>query len=295
MAITLHNPYANLSGGRWLRGNLHTHTTASDGKRPHQEVIDDYAARGYGFLMISDHDVYTGPEDYAKFDSRGMVLIPGNEVTARGPHLLHVNADRRIAPYGLRQGVINQINRTQGFCIVNHPNWAKNFDHCSALRMNEWMDYVGVEIFNGVCLRQEGSAYALGKWDIVLNDCRQIWGFANDDSHWAEGDVELGWNVAYVKEKSVAGVCAALKAGQFYPSTGIVITSIEVEGNRVRVVTENATRMVALRELGRRIAVVDDKAIEFTAPDDATYVRVECLGDREKFAWTQPFFNAAVI
>ena len=73
--------YSDLSGGNWVKGNLHAHTTASDGERPHQEVIDDYADRGYGFLMISDHDIYTSEEDYARHDSRGMILIPGNEIT----------------------------------------------------------------------------------------------------------------------------------------------------------------------------------------------------------------------
>ena len=32
----IEHPYQNLSGGRWLVGNLHTHTTASDGERDHQ-------------------------------------------------------------------------------------------------------------------------------------------------------------------------------------------------------------------------------------------------------------------
>jgi len=35
------NPYAELSGGQWLKGNLHTHTTRIDGARPTQAVIDD--------------------------------------------------------------------------------------------------------------------------------------------------------------------------------------------------------------------------------------------------------------
>ncbi len=47
-------------------------------------MIDDYAARGYDFLMISDHDIHTSPEDYAALDARGLVLIPGNEITRRG-------------------------------------------------------------------------------------------------------------------------------------------------------------------------------------------------------------------
>ena len=64
----IEHPYENLKDGRWLMGNLHTHTTASDGQREHQAVIDDYVGRGYGFLMISDHDILTNDEIYSKFE-----------------------------------------------------------------------------------------------------------------------------------------------------------------------------------------------------------------------------------
>ena len=57
-----------------------------------QEVIDKYALLGYQFLMISDHDYLTSQEELNLSDSRGMVLIPGNEISQNGPHLLHVNA-----------------------------------------------------------------------------------------------------------------------------------------------------------------------------------------------------------
>jgi len=41
------NPYADLSAGNWVRGNLHAHTTASDGKLLPQELVDAYAKLGY--------------------------------------------------------------------------------------------------------------------------------------------------------------------------------------------------------------------------------------------------------
>ena len=37
----IEHPYADLSGGRWLVGNLHAHTTASDGQRDHQDDRPD--------------------------------------------------------------------------------------------------------------------------------------------------------------------------------------------------------------------------------------------------------------
>ncbi len=39
-----------------LKGNLHAHTTFSDGRRPIREVIGRYRELGYDFLAITDHE-----------------------------------------------------------------------------------------------------------------------------------------------------------------------------------------------------------------------------------------------
>jgi len=80
MDYLLQNPYLDSSFG-WLKGNLHTHTAQSDGGQPPQEIVDDYAARGYGFLMLSDHDKLTDP---GTLKNRGMVLLLGYELSAQG-------------------------------------------------------------------------------------------------------------------------------------------------------------------------------------------------------------------
>lgn len=286
----LNHPYTQLTGGRWLRGNLHTHTTRSDGERSPQAVLDDYASRGYDFLMISDHDKHTTADDYQAWDPHNMIMIPGNEVTFRGPHMLHVNSDRKVEPDPDRQAVIGDVNATQGFVIANHPNWQEGFDHCPLEQLDTWTGYAGIEIYNGTIGRLHGSPYATNKWDMLLARGRRIWGFANDDSHLAIGDTALGWNTAYVHDPTPAGVAAALEAGRFFASTGVTITSIHVDGKRIRIETENARRIVALREVGQRFAVADATCIEVDYPDDAAYVRFECWGDGEQFAWTQPFW-----
>ena len=39
-----------------LRGNLHAHTTFSDGHRAPRELLAEYEARGYDFLAVTDHE-----------------------------------------------------------------------------------------------------------------------------------------------------------------------------------------------------------------------------------------------
>lgn len=285
------HPYGELTGGAWLKGNLHTHSTRSDGAHEPQEVIDRYAAAGYDFLMMSDHDVYTSDEDYAALNQKGLIMIPGNEVSARGVHILDVYADNLVPPHDDRQQVIDEINAGRGFPIVTHPNWDTEFDHCSHDKMRGWQNYAGLEIYNGVIGRLPGSPYATNHWDRLLNQGRRVWGYAHDDFHDAgAGDLGLGWNVVYAAERSVEAVVAALREGRFYASTGVVISAIEVDSNRIRLETENAERIVALRDTARRFAVIDSASAEVEVPDDARYVRFECWGRGEQFAWTQPFW-----
>jgi len=291
MSRQLVHPYTPLAGARWLRGNLHTHTNRSDGLCTPQQVIDDYAARGYDFLAITDHDRVWTDDDCAALDAKGMTLIAGNEITDGGPHLLHIHPTRLIDPAGPREQVIQNAAADRGFVVVNHPNWQERFDHCPLPRLLAWTDYIGMEIYNGVIGRLDGSPYATNKWDMLLAAGRRIWGLANDDSH-APMDVGLGWNMVCAADRSAAAIVDALAAGRFYATTGVVIRHIEVDGLRVRLETKNAQRIVALRQTGTRFAVADAPHIEVQVPEDAQYVRFECWGPAEQFAWTQPMFMA---
>lgn len=291
--MKISNPYLNAPSGPWLRGNLHAHTTASDGRQPIQKVIADYAALGYDFLSISDHDIFTSEADYAKLDSHGLVLIPGNEVSRNGEHLLHVGADRLIEPHADRQQVIDEINASAGFAVINHPNWLADFNHCSFDSLNQWQGYLGMEIFNGTIGRLDGSPYATDKWDRLLVQRRRVWGFANDDSHLAGADIGLGWNMVGTKDRSVAGILDAMRRGCFYASTGVTISSINVDRNRIRVEAPDADCIIAYEQVGREFANVAANVIEVEVPADARYVRFECLGCGRRAAWTQPFFVEA--
>jgi len=66
-----------------LKGQLHTHTTYSDGALTPQEVADVYARLGYDFIAITDHDHLLKPS-YGEAISRiqtGMLIFTGIELT----------------------------------------------------------------------------------------------------------------------------------------------------------------------------------------------------------------------
>jgi hypothetical protein len=288
--LTIANPYLNAPAGPWLRGNLHTHTTASDGRQPIQKVIADYAARGYDFLAISDHDILTDAADYAKLDAHGLILLPGNEITRHGSHLLHVGADKFVAPHADRQQVINEVNAGTGFIVVNHPNWEHDFNHCPFEQLDAWQGYVGLEIFNATIGRLDGSPDACDKWDRLLARGRRVWGFANDDCHLPVEDMGLAWNMVGTTDRTTAGIVDALRRGCFYASTGVTIETIAVEGSRIRVESPDAGRIIAYQQVGREFANVEATSLEVEVPANARYVRFTCLGRGGRSAWTQPFF-----
>ena len=66
--------------GRWYKGNLHSHTTNSDGKLKPEEAVALYKKYGYHFLCLSEHDHFTDLS--AQFDSPEFIILPGLEASA---------------------------------------------------------------------------------------------------------------------------------------------------------------------------------------------------------------------
>ena len=62
-------------GVRWYKGNLHTHTTRSDGRKSPEEVADLYREQGYDFLALTDHWVLSQERQ-----EEGMLLPIGEDL-----------------------------------------------------------------------------------------------------------------------------------------------------------------------------------------------------------------------
>ena len=68
--------------GIWLKGNLHSHTTNSDGKLSPEETVAKYKELGHDFISLTDHRKYV----YNKhLQSDDFILIPGFEVDLNPP------------------------------------------------------------------------------------------------------------------------------------------------------------------------------------------------------------------
>ena len=67
--------YIDKQGNCWWKGNLHTHTTRSDGHKKPSEAVRLYQKAGYDFLAVTDHWALSEPGRY-----HNMILIPGMEL-----------------------------------------------------------------------------------------------------------------------------------------------------------------------------------------------------------------------
>ena len=144
---------------KWFKGNIHTHTTESDGDDTPENVVRWYRRHGYDFLVLSDHNHLTLFE-YAAGRRRFKrpLMVPGEEVTLsihEGRTPIHINAigiSRVVEPIDAREIVptmqanVDAIIGAGGIASINHPNSRWSFDHD---HIKEVTGATLLEIYNG--------------------------------------------------------------------------------------------------------------------------------------------------
>lgn len=80
--------------GKFYKGNLHTHTTRSDGSSEPEETAKRYRQEGYSFLAITDHWVYGVHEELNRED---FLIFPGTELDLELPE----RKDHHLVSIGL--------------------------------------------------------------------------------------------------------------------------------------------------------------------------------------------------
>ena len=291
--MSLRSPYEET--GQWLRGNVHTHTTVSDGVHPVDEMIANYERADYDFLAITDHDARVDLDQYR--DGTSMVLLEGNEVTKDGPHIVHLGASNVVEPSPDRQEVIDDIGSDTGFAVMAHPNWSTEEVHCSFDRLSSLNGYACVEIYNGEGEMAAGRADSTDVWDRLLGQGRTVWATGADDSH-TDRWVGTAWTVVQVDDPTPRAILESLRTGRSYVSTGPTIDELRVDSGTVTIVCEEAHRIRALTDYGVVQHEIESTAVQFSIPEDltitdrlqGTYVRFECIRADGRTAWTQPIF-----
>ena len=288
--ISFPNPFD--AEGFWIKGNLHTHTINSDGLLTPFQTALVYQSNGYGFLSITDHNRLTNIEDL-RSDFEDLILLPGEEISVGGYHLVAFNIKSEIMPADDPESVIREVHRQNGEVIVAHPYW-------SALMPEDLLGldgYLGIEVYNATCDVTVAKGYSSVYWDILLHNGRFTYGFAVDDAHGGlmlgrPTDACKGWIMVKARRFDEASIMESIRRGLFYSSTGPEIHDIQVDDEKIHVKTSPAKSIsfIAKNGRGRRSYALNEPLREavYTVRGNEDYIRLEIEDERGGVAWTNP-------
>jgi predicted metal-dependent phosphoesterase TrpH len=304
-------PVAFTAPGRFWRGNIHTHSTRSDGVLQPEEVCRRYRAEGYDFLALTDHFIgmYGYPiVDTVPFRTAGFTTILGAELhsgaMANGElwHILAVGLPADFAAPdspdflpkpGQETGpeIAARAVAAGAFVAIAHPQW-------SGLTLADARTITAahaVEIYNHGCAtgcdRPDGAAIA----DLLLTEGRQLTLIATDDAHFSEPDHFGGWVMVKAPENTPEALLAALKAGAFYSSQGPELRDVYLDGDEVVVESSAAVSVVAMGHGTGAKAVhghsMTHTRVPLTRLNNSPWVRVAVIDAAGKRAWSNPIWR----
>jgi len=283
------------SKGSWYKGNLHTHTTQSDGKLTPTESMQWHADHGYQFMGITDHNRLTNP---LEFNSHPPLLaIPSIEVSARRGtveyHVICIAVNRIPGQKDCDpQEAINNTLSMDGIPFIAHPYWHD-------LSLNDLLTlqgYIGIEIFNTGCWLEIQKGHSLVHWDGILRRGQRVYGFAVDDSHFAYPDHGIGWIMVRSAKLDKNSILTALKQGQFYSSSGPELYDVSLEGRKVTITCSPARSIYVVGDIYHCPAAAqawDGKPITSATLElhpEQKYFRIEIVDMEYHSAWTNAYF-----
>lgn len=139
--------------------------------------------------------------------------------------------------------VIRRGNENGCLCQFNHPNWSLNSESLYLNLEGLW----GFEILNYQTDLETGADYCPNLYDQMLRNGKNVYCTMGDDNHnHLEGDYGCfgGFNYIGVNKLTYDDVFEALKAGNFYCSSGPVIKSMYVEDGKIWVECSEASDII---------------------------------------------------
>ncbi len=299
--------------GRFWRGNLHTHSTHSDGALAPQAVVEAYKRAGYDFIQLSEHflDRFGWPiADTRGWRSNDFTTLIGAELHAMGTkvgelwHILAAGLPLDFAAPGPGESGPELAARARAagaFVAIAHPAWSQlTAEDGRALRAAH-----AVEIYNHGCAVETDRGDGFYLLDGLANEGRRLTAIAVDDAHFTHGEFDAFGGFVEVKAQSLdpEALLAALKAGHFYASqgprlhdVGVGRAEVAVECSPVHSVALLTGTSRALAHVGRHVthatfdlADVAGKAWTETSADK--WFRIVAIDAAGRRAWTNPIWT----
>ena len=294
--------------GTFYKGNLHTHSTISDGDLSPQELKDLYRKNGYHFLAITDHNIYG---DHRAMNEDDFLLIPGVEIdTWFGfdhpvDHVVGIgHPDRNKLAGGQRieglketnaQTLIDFLLENGNEAIYAHPFWS----YTPPELLYSLHGHLGMEIINYSCEQEWKAGISEFYYEHAWNRSHQVWCFGSDDAHGHVPDFCGGYISVKCTELTYDALFAALKKGSFtasharYGEEAPEIQDFIVE-NGVAKLWCTPCRQICLnadRSHYQPAFATKEKPItyaEYKLPEGTKSVRAICIDEKRNVTWSQP-------
>lgn len=287
--------------GRFFKGNLHTHSTASDAAHPPETVARLYRDAGYDFLAITDH--FLAKFDFPIVDTRpyrtnSFTTLFGAEVHApalasgEAWHILAVGLPLDFSPTAPGETgpqLAARCAAAGAFVALAHPEWyALTPDDAATIP-----DAHAVEIYNHTSEVRTGRGGGAALIDQMLATGRRPLIIATDDAHFRVDDAFGGFVMVKAEANEPEALLAALKAGAFYASQGPLIHDVAFEGGVVRVTCTPASTVLALGLAPSAAQAIGDGLTDVTLDLTALekrggFVRLVVIAADGRRAWTNP-------
>ena len=291
--------------GRFWRGNLHTHSTISDGHLTPEEVCAFYRTVGYDFIALTDHfmERYAYPiTDTRPYRTDDFTTILGAELhsgVAEFGQLWHILAVglpldfEQNLPGESGPEIAGRALAAGAFVAAAHPAWYGVTEQ----DIRSLGGIHAVEVYNGTAIDDNDKAESWYVLDLLLRRGLRYNACATDDAHFnpARRDSLRGWVHVKCESLDPEALLSALKAGEYYSSTGPRILDIDlIPGDKVTVRFSPVDRIFFTGH-GSHTQVVHGEEIteaEFSlqrlAPGE--YYRITVRDANGGRAWTNPIW-----
>ena len=219
----------------WYRGELHSHSTHSDGREDVAAVVASAVHHKLDFISLTDHFTTAGWAELERLAPANLCVMRGLEITGHRGHANLHGLGTWVKPFvdEPQSWSINDAARAahaQGalFC-VNHP-----FALDLGWRYHEfdWGLCDLLEIYHHQ--EGEGNTRQLALWDEMLRAGQRITGVAGIDSHDPfRGRHRLGQVVTVVHADALEpqAILSGLKRGTAYVSLGTELSFTAKSGS----------------------------------------------------------------
>jgi hypothetical protein len=289
--------------GRFWRGNLHSHSTRSDGRLSPEKICAFYREAGYDFLALTDHflENYGFPmTDTRPYRTPDFTTLIGAELhtghTELG-HLWHILAVGlpldfpRYAPDETGSQVAARALEAGAFVAAAHPAWYGLTEE--DVRSLGPID--AIEVFNGTACDLNDRPDSNYMLDLLLMRGLRYNACATDDTHCNPDrhDTLRGWVQVKSETLEPEALLQALKTGAYYSSTGPQIFDIHIEAGATLVVRCSPAARIMATGYGASCASANGHGLTYaefslSALGSSPFCRVTVRDNQGGRAWSNP-------